>query len=119
VAIITRRLGSSGRHDPPEQAPPEQILIGGVCMRKGAVVRTVAVHPGNLLESFLFGFSCSGGGPERVGFDAFSPTLDQQDVCRLPAFGTEHTCANSHMGILSWRAKLSSVILTWKLTGAA
>jgi len=37
--------------------PPEQMLIGGV------VVRTVpTVHPGNPLESFLFGFSSSGEG---------------------------------------------------------
>jgi len=43
--------------------PPEQMLISGFCMRKRAVVSTVAaVHPSKPLESCLFGFSCSGGG---------------------------------------------------------
>ncbi|RPB04867.1 hypothetical protein L873DRAFT_1798702, partial [Choiromyces venosus 120613-1] len=41
--------------------PPGQMLIGGFCMRKRAVISTVAtVHLSKPLEGFLFGFSCPG-----------------------------------------------------------
>jgi len=55
------------------------------------VVSTVLVaraHPSKLLESFLFGFSCSGGGPVRMECNAlYVISIPRSNLCTVFPLG--------------------------------
>ncbi|RPA93786.1 hypothetical protein L873DRAFT_1498809 [Choiromyces venosus 120613-1] len=72
--------------------PSGQMLIGGFCMRKRAVISTAAtVHLSKPLESFLFGFSYPGEGGVQMAWEAvystkhyYPPIFPPTQLIRIP-----------------------------------